>query len=130
MYDDYDLDYTLSSDYASSYDLDEMCENHVSYNMIQDNTSYDDEITSYDDDEYRDEQDYQTLAYMHYAWYNSPRTPIPTPTMIAQKRTIRVILDIECYDDLDIESQDWREILQLEGDEDVHATITDLADIF
>ena len=50
--------------------------------------------------------------------------------MLAQKRTIRVILDIECYDDLDIESQDWREILQLEGDEDVHATITDLADKF
>ena len=51
-------------------------------------------------------------------------------TMIAQKRTIRVILDIECYDDLDIEEQDWREILQLEGDEDVHVTIKDLADIF
>ena len=67
MYDDYDLDYTLSSDYVSSYDLDEMCENHVSYNMIQDNTSYNDEMTAYDDDEYRDEQDYQTLAYMHYA---------------------------------------------------------------
>ena len=73
MYDDYDLDYTLGNDYSSSYDLDEMCENHVSYNMIQDNTSYNDEITSYDDDEYRDEQDYQELAYMHYAWYNSPR---------------------------------------------------------
>ena len=37
--------------------------------------------------------------------------------MIAQKRTVRVILDIECYDDLDIEEQNWREILQLEGDE-------------
>ena len=74
MYDDYDLDYTLGNDYSSSsYDLDEMCENLVSYNMMQDNTSYNDEITSYDDDEYRDEQDYQELAYMHYAWYNSPR---------------------------------------------------------
>ena len=73
MYDDYDLDYTFTSDYASSYDLDEMCEGHVSsHNMIQDSTSYD-EITSCDDDEYRDEQDYQALAYMHYAWYNSPR---------------------------------------------------------
>jgi|TARA_R100001460_G_scaffold43870_1_gene80202 hypothetical protein len=50
--------------------------------------------------------------------------------MIAQKRTVRVILDIECYDDLDIEEQNWREILQLEGDEDVHATIEDLQDIF
>ena len=68
MYDDYDLDYTLGNDYSSSYDLDEMCENHVSYNMMQDSTSYNDEITSsYDDDEYRDEQDYQELAYMHYA---------------------------------------------------------------
>jgi hypothetical protein len=30
-------------------------------------------MTAYDDDEHRDEQDYQELAYMHYAWYNSPR---------------------------------------------------------
>ena len=73
MYDDYDLDYTLGNDYSSSYDLDEMCENHVSYNVMQDSTSYNDEMTAYDDDEHRDEQDYQELAYMHYAWYNSPR---------------------------------------------------------
>ena len=77
MYDDYDLDYTLGNDYSSSYDLDEMCEGHVSHNMIQDSTSYNDEITSRDDDEYRDEQDYQALAYMHYAWYNSPRITQP-----------------------------------------------------
>ena len=50
--------------------------------------------------------------------------------MIAQKRTLRVTLDIECYDDLDIESQDWRELLALEGDEDVHVNIEDPADIF
>lgn len=50
--------------------------------------------------------------------------------MIAQKRTLRVTLDIECYDDLDIESQDWRELLGLEGDEDVHVNIEDPADIF
>ena len=68
MYDDYDLDYTLSNDYSSSYDLDEMCEGHVSsHNMIQDNASYNDEMSAYDDDEHREEQDYQTLAYMHYA---------------------------------------------------------------
>ena len=42
MYDDYDLDYTYSNDYAS--DLDE--------------------------DYARDGQDYQDLAYRHYAWYN------------------------------------------------------------
>jgi len=49
MYDDYDLDYTYSNDYGQ--DLDE----------------YTHEL----DEEYtRDGQDYETLAYRHYAWYN------------------------------------------------------------
>ena len=39
-----------------------------------------------------------------------------TPT----KRTVRVTLDIECYDDLDLESFDWNDILGLEGDETVY----------
>ena len=43
--------------------------------------------------------------------------------MIAQKRRVRVILDIECYDDLDLEDINWREALQLEGDEEVYSTI-------
>ena len=41
------------------------------------------------------------------------------------KRKVRVILDIECYDDLDIESLDWNVILHLEGDENVDTTIVD-----
>ena len=41
-----------------------------------------------------------------------------TPT----KRTVRVTLDIECYDDLDLESFDWNDILGLEGDEQVQVT--------
>ena len=41
-----------------------------------------------------------------------------TPT----KRTVRVTLDIECYDDLDLESYDWNEVLGLEGDETVYST--------
>jgi len=41
-----------------------------------------------------------------------------TPT----KRTVRVTLDIECYDDLDLESFDWNDILSLEGDESVYVT--------
>ena len=41
------------------------------------------------------------------------------------KRKVRVILDIECYDDLDIESLDWNDILHLEGDENVDTTIVD-----
>jgi hypothetical protein len=43
--------------------------------------------------------------------------------MIAQKRRVRVSLDIECYDDLDLEDINWREVLQLEGDEEVYTTI-------
>ena len=38
------------------------------------------------------------------------------------KRTVRVTLDIECYDDLDLESYDWNEILGLEGDEKVYVS--------
>ena len=52
MYDDYDLDYTYSNDYA---DLDE--------------ESYADHGTSDLEEDYaRDGQDYQDLAYRHYAW--------------------------------------------------------------
>lgn len=50
--------------------------------------------------------------------------------MIAQKLLVRVTLDIECYDDLDIEDLDWKELLDLQGDEDVHVSIKDLSDIF
>lgn len=46
------------------------------------------------------------------------------------KRTVRVTLDIECYDDLDIENLDWKDILELEGNESVHATIKDLGDLY
>ena len=46
--------------------------------------------------------------------------------MIAQKRLVRVTLDIECYDDLDLENLDWKEILDLEGDEEVYSTVKDL----
>jgi hypothetical protein len=45
--------------------------------------------------------------------------------MLAQKRLVRVTLDIECYDDLDVEDMDWKELLELQGDEDVHATVKD-----
>jgi hypothetical protein len=39
--------------------------------------------------------------------------------MIAQKRLVQVTLDIMCYDDLDVENMDWKELLELEGDEQV-----------
>jgi hypothetical protein len=49
--------------------------------------------------------------------------------MIAHKRLVRVTLDVECYDDLDLEDINWRQILELEGDEDVDVSIKEV-DIF
>ena len=50
---------------------------------------------------------------------------------LGQKRRICVTLDIECYDDLNLEDYDWREVLGLEGDENVvDITIKELADIY
>jgi hypothetical protein len=31
-----------------------------------------------------------------------------------------------CYDDLDVENMDWKELLELEGDEEVYTSIKDL----
>jgi hypothetical protein len=46
--------------------------------------------------------------------------------MIAQKRRLSVSLYVECYDDLELEDLNWRDILDLQGDEEVHATIKDM----
>jgi hypothetical protein len=45
--------------------------------------------------------------------------------MLAQKRLVTVTLDIMCYDDLDLDHINWREILDLEPSEDVHCRIKD-----
>ena len=39
--------------------------------------------------------------------------------MLVQKRQVQVTLDIECYDDLDLQDMDWRDLLELEGDEKI-----------
>ena len=46
--------------------------------------------------------------------------------MLAQKRRVSVTLDIECYDDLDIEDLDWKDLLGLEGDECVDSTVREI----
>ena len=43
--------------------------------------------------------------------------------MIAQKRHIRVTLDIIAYDDLDVDDINWSDIIDLQGDEEVHSSI-------
>ena len=55
MYDDYDLDYTFSND----YNLDE-----DSYEYAQL------DACDLDEDYAHNTQDYDALAYKHYAWYN------------------------------------------------------------
>ena len=39
------------------------------------------------------------------------------------KRTVRITLDLMCYDDLDLEDLNWRELLDLQSDEDLHVSI-------
>ena len=125
MYDDYDLDYTY--DNARSYDLDE------TYDMWVQSYALDDDAC--DDDDYyaRDTQDYDALAYKHYAWYNLvyiTHTRVMPAHMVAQKRLVRVTLDIMCYDDLELEDLDWKDLLELEGDESVDISIKDYSDFF
>ena len=42
---------------------------------------------------------------------------------IHTKRMVRVTLDLMCYDDLELENLNWRDVLGLECDEDVHVSI-------
>ena len=50
--------------------------------------------------------------------------------MYAHKRMISVTLDIECYDDLNLENINWNDILGLEGDENVNISIKETADVY
>lgn len=49
---------------------------------------------------------------------------------IAQKRRVQITLDLECYDDLDLDDINWTELLELEGDEQVHVNVKDYHDFF
>lgn len=46
--------------------------------------------------------------------------------MLAQKQRMQITLDIECYDDLDVRDMNWRDLLQLEGDENVNVQVNSL----
>lgn len=125
MYDDYDLEYSYTPEYT--YDLDENYDMWVqSYNALDEDMQQDDEYA-------RDNDTYEALAYRHYAWYNTHVyiTHLATRHMhTSTKRTVCVTLDVECYDDLPLEDYDWKEILGLEGDENVHVNIKELADVY
>ena len=122
MYDDYEFQYEYNNE-SYTYDLDEMCDYMMRDTHINIQDAY--EI----DDEYaRDSCDYNELAYRHYAWYHIHTSH--KILMYAHKRIVSVTLDIECYDDLELEDLDWREMLDLQGDENVHVSIRETADIF
>ena len=55
---------------------------------------------------------------------------IASRLMLHTKRLVSITLDVECYDDFHPEDLDWNEVLGLEGDERVEASIKDYADIF
>ena len=42
---------------------------------------------------------------------------------VTHKRLVRVTLDIECYDDLDLDDINLHELLQLEPGEDIHCRV-------
>ena len=42
------------------------------------------------------------------------------------KRQVRVTLDIECYDDLDLDDINWNDVLGLESNESVNIIIHDI----
>lgn len=44
----------------------------------------------------------------------------------AQKRRVIVTLELEYYDDLDLDDINWSDLLSLEGDESVYVSIKDL----
>lgn len=48
----------------------------------------------------------------------------------AQKRLVRITLDVECYEDLDLEALDWAQLLDLEGNESVDVTIKEGPEYF
>jgi hypothetical protein len=50
--------------------------------------------------------------------------------MIAQKHKVQIILDVECYDDLNLMYIDWSKILQLEGDETVDVEVKELTKLY
>ena len=114
MYEGSGLDYGDASEYGDM-DLDE--------------DMYLDGAYVYDEEDYaRDTYDLDALAYRHYAWYNT--TIFAQEAMIAQKRRVQVVLDLEVYDDLDLKDLDWDDILSLEGNESVTVRIKEFDDIY
>ena len=49
-------------------------------------------------------------------------------TSYSQKKTLEITLSLEVYDDFDHRDVDFRDLLQLEGDETVSVSVTDYSE--
>ena len=43
-----------------------------------------------------------------------------------KKKQLQITLDLECYEDLNVNDIDWRKVLRLEGDECVYCNIKEI----
>ena len=50
-------------------------------------------------------------------------TRIPSHMLTHSKRLVTITLNVMCYDDLDLRSLNWRDLLDLHGDEEVNTNI-------
>ena len=50
-------------------------------------------------------------------------TRIPSHMLTHSKRLVTITLNVMCYDDLDLRSLNWRDLLDLQGDEEVNTNI-------
>ena len=50
-------------------------------------------------------------------------TRIPSHMLTHNKRLVTITLNVMCYDDLDLRSLNWRDLLDLHGDEEVNTNI-------
>jgi len=46
--------------------------------------------------------------------------------MYPNKKQLQITLDLECYEDLNVDDIDWRKVLRLEGDETVYYNIKEI----
>lgn len=57
---------------------------------------------------------------------SSARNPMSVSYLQAQKKNVRVTLDLSVYSDFDARQIDWQKLFQLDGDESVEAYVEDL----
>ena len=68
----------------------------------------------------------QTLPHLILATVTPTSKAMSVSYLQAQKKNVRVTLDLSVYSDFDARQIDWRKLFQLDGDEAVEAYVEDL----